>query len=260
LNLTDVQIDRYRRHVLLEEVGAAGQEKLLAARVLLVGVGGLGSPAALYLAAAGVGIIGLVDADAVDISNLQRQVIHHTPDIGVLKVASAAAKMCAINPDVTVNPYSRRLQADNAKELIRDYDFVIDATDNFESKFLINDACVLGGKPFCHGGIFRFSGQLMTVLPRQTTCYRCVFQEPPPVAAGPAAGPIGALAGVMGCLQALEAIKFILGLDGLLLNSLQTFDSLKGEFRRIHVSRNPACPVCGTDPTITELKDETGPA
>lgn len=263
MNLTDLQIERYSRHIMLEQVGLAGQEKLLSARVLVVGVGGLGSPAALYLAAAGVGTIGLVDADQVEVSNLQRQVIHSTPDIGVPKVESAAAKMRAINPDITVNPCRRWFRADSAAALIRDYDFVMDCTDTFGSKFMVNDACVLGGKPFTHGGVLRFEGQLMTVVPRQTTCYRCVFHEPPPAGTVPAcsqAGIIGALAGVIGCLQAMEAIKFILGLDGLLLNSLQTFDSLKGEFRRVPVSRNPDCPVCGVRPTITELNDEVAPA
>jgi len=179
VNLTEEQIERYSRHIILPEVGGKGQEKLLAGKVLLVGAGGLGSPAGLYLAAAGVGTIGVIDADVVDLTNLQRQVIHFTADLGRPKVESAAAKMRAINPDVDVRTYQTRLTAANAADILGDYDFVIDGTDNFPSKFLVADACHFAGRPYSHAGILRFDGQIMTVVPGQTTCYRCIFNTPP---------------------------------------------------------------------------------
>jgi molybdopterin/thiamine biosynthesis adenylyltransferase len=260
MNLTDSQIERYSRHILLPEVGGQGQEKLLAGRVLLVGAGGLGCPAGLYLAAAGVGTLGIMDADVVDLSNLQRQIAHATPDIGRPKVDSAAEKFRALNPDVTIQSYRERLTAANALAILCDYDFVIDGTDNFASKFLVADACHFAGKPYAHAGILKFDGQLMTVRPGVTTCYRCVFTAPPPAGAVPScsqAGVLGVLAGVMGTLQATEAIKFLLGQGDLLTNHLLIYQALRASFRNIPLKRNPKCPLCGEAPTIMELEDET---
>ncbi|MBM4144486.1 MAG: HesA/MoeB/ThiF family protein [Lentisphaerae bacterium] len=259
MSLTESQIERYSRHIILPEVGGKGQEKLLAGKVLLVGAGGLGCPAGLYLAAAGVGTIGLMDRDVVDLSNLQRQVAHHTPDVGKPKVESAADKFRAINPDVTVRTYRERLAAANAPAILRDYDFVIDGTDNFASKFLVADACHFAGKPYCHAGILRFDGQLMTVIPGKTACYRCVFNAPPPAGAVPScsqAGVLGVVAGVLGTLQAAEALKFLLGKGELLTDKLLVYDGLKANFRKISLKRNVNCPLCSESPTITELRDE----
>lgn len=259
MGLTEDQVERYSRHIILPEVGGRGQEKLLAGRILLVGAGGLGSPAALYLAAAGIGTIGVIDADEVDLTNLQRQVIHFTADLGKPKVESAAAKMRAINPDVDVRTYHQRLTAANALEILADYDFVVDGTDNFPSKFLVADACHFAGKPYSHAGILRFDGQTMTVRPGETTCYRCVFKEPPPAGAVPScsqAGVLGVLAGVVGTLQATEAVKFLLGQGELLTDSLLVYDGLKASFRKVQLKRNPACALCGENPSITELRDE----
>lgn len=257
--LTDSQIDRYSRHIILKEVGGKGQKKLLAGRVLIIGAGGLGAPAALYLAAAGVGTIGIADADTVDTTNLQRQVIHFTPDVGKAKVESAAEKMRAINPDVKVNTYREWITAANIDGILADYDFVIDGTDNFAAKFLVNDACVLARKPYSHAGILQFEGQALTVLPGQSTCFRCIFPEPPPKDAIPTcsqAGVLGVLPGVVGSIQATEAIKFLLGKGELLAGRLLTYNALSMKFREIPIDRNPRCPVCGGNPTITELRDE----
>lgn len=257
--LTEEQIERYSRHIILQQVGGTGQEKLLSSKVMIIGAGGLGSPAALYLAAAGVGTIGIIDGDKVDLTNLQRQIIHHTNDVGVEKVKSAENKIRAINPDVTVNTYHKLAMADNIREIIRDYDFVIDGTDNFSAKFLINDACYFEKKPFSHAGILKFYGQLITILPGQTTCYRCIFNAPPPVGVVPScsqAGVLGVLAGVIGTLQATEATKYLLGLGKLLTGTLLTYDALEMEFRKVKLSRNPNCPLCSENPEITELKDE----
>jgi molybdopterin/thiamine biosynthesis adenylyltransferase len=259
VKLTEDQIKRYGRHIILEEVGGKGQQKFLESKVLIIGAGGLGSPAGLYLAAAGVGTIGVIDADKVDLTNLQRQVIHHTDDVGTKKVVSAKNKMLAINPDITVKTYRHRAMAANIREIIREYDFVIDATDNFPAKFLINDACYFEKKPFSHAGILRFDGQLITVLPGETTCYRCIFGAPPPAGVVPScsqAGVLGVLAGVIGSLQATEAIKYILGIGDLLTNQLLTYNALTMEFRKVSLKRNPRCPICGENPEITELKDE----
>ena len=259
MNLTEEQIERYSRHIILPEVGGKGQERLLSGRVLLVGAGGLGSPAGLYLAAAGVGTVGVIDADVVDLTNLQRQVIHFTADLGRPKVESAAAKMQAVNPDVQVNAYHERLTAANALSILDDYDFVIDGTDNFPSKFLVADACHFAGKPYSHAGILRFDGQTMTVKPGETTCYRCVFNAPPPAGAVPScslAGVLGVLAGVVGTLQAAEAVKFLLDQGDLLTDSLLVYDALKATFRKVGLRRNPNCALCGEHPTITELTDE----
>ncbi len=259
MSLTDAQIDRYSRHILLPEIGGQGQEKLLAGKVLLVGTGGLGSPAGFYLTAAGVGTLGIMDADVVDISNLQRQVAHATADLGRPKVDSAAEKYRALNPDVQLRLYRERLTAANALAIVREYDFVIDGTDNFASKFLVADACHFAGKPYVHAGILRWNGQIMTVRPGATACYRCVFRAPPPPGGAPAcaqAGVLGALAGVMGTLQATEAIKFLLNIGELHTNRMLVYDALRGSFRTVTLSRNPHCALCGPTPTITELQDE----
>lgn len=251
--LTKEQQERYSRHLLLKEIGAEGQEKLLHARVLIIGAGGLGSPAALYLAAAGVGTIGIADADAVDISNLQRQILHTTADLGRAKVQSARETIEALAPAVTVNTYHTLVTPKNIPKLIAGYDFILDATDNFTSKFLINDACVLAQKPFSHAGISQFSGQLMTHVPGQGPCYRCIFQSPPPETAAPE-GVVGAVCGVIGSLQAMEAIKYILGKGELLTGYLLTFDALTMTFRKIRLpQRTSGCAVCGDHPTITRL-------
>ncbi|CAB1245220.1 Sulfur carrier protein adenylyltransferase [Ruminococcaceae bacterium BL-6] len=255
---TNEQLERYSRNIILSEVGVKGQKKLLNARVLIVGAGGLGAPAALYLAAAGVGTIGIADADEVDLSNLQRQIIHTTPDVGKAKVQSAKEAMLAINPGITVNTYRTFVASDNVMELIADYDFILDGTDNFPAKFLINDACVLAGKPFSHAGIIRFRGQLMTYMPGRGPCYRCVFKEPPPPDAVPTcrqAGVIGAVAGVIGSLQALETVKYIVGKGELLTGYLLTYDALKMELRKIRVPRARDCAVCGEHPTILKPFD-----
>lgn len=259
MSLTESQIERYSRHIILPEIGGKGQEQLLAGKVLLIGAGGLGCPAGLYLAAAGVGTIGVMDADVVDLSNLQRQIAHTTPDIGKSKVVSAAEKFRAINPDVRVHIYRERLTAANALSVLADYDFVIDGTDNFAAKFLVADACHFACKPYSHAGILRFQGQTMTVLPGLTACYRCVFNVPPPPGVVPScsqAGVLGVVAGVMGTLQAAETIKFLLGRGELLTNKVLIYEALHTTFRKVSVRRNPQCPLCGELPTITELKDE----
>ncbi len=254
---TNEQIERYSRHIILSEVGAKGQKKLFNARVLVIGAGGLGAPAAMYLTAAGIGTIGIADADEVELSNLQRQIIHTTKDVGKAKVLSAKETMEALNPDVRVNTYRIFVNSQNIRELIRDYDFIIDGTDNFPTKFLINDACVLEKKPFSHAGIIRFQGQLMTYVPDKGACYRCVFREVPPKDAVPTckqAGVIGAVGGVIGSLQAMEAIKYILGTGELLTGSLLTYDALTMDFRKVKLPSNTChCAVCGSHPTITEL-------
>ncbi len=257
--LTDEQLERYSRHIILKEVGAKGQKKLLNAKVLIIGAGGLGAPAAMYLAAAGVGTIGIADADEVDLSNLQRQIIHGTADVGKAKVKSAQETIAQMNPDVTVNTYRTFVSADNIRDLIKDYDFIIDGTDNFPAKFLINDACVMEKKPFSHAGIIRFKGQLMTYVPGEGPCYRCVFKNPPPKDAVPTckqAGVIGAMGGVIGSLQAMEAIKYIIGKGELLTGYLLTYDALTMEFHKVKLPKDThKCAVCGDNPTITELID-----
>ena len=258
MTFTSEQLERYSRQIILKEIGVKGQKRLLNGKVLIIGAGGLGAPAALYLAAAGVGTIGIADADVVDLSNLQRQVIHSTPDLGKPKVESAKESVHAINPDVEVITYHAFVSADNIADMVKDYDFVIDGTDNFPAKFLINDACVMAGKPFSHAGILRFGGQLMTYVPGQGPCYRCVFENPPPKDAVPTckqAGVIGAMAGVIGCLQALEAVKYLTGAGKLLTGKLVTFDALTMQFRTVKLPRNQRCAVCGEQPTITELID-----
>jgi molybdopterin/thiamine biosynthesis adenylyltransferase len=245
---------------MLARVGEAGQQKLLSSKVLIVGAGGLGSPAGLYLAAAGVGTIGIVDADKVELTNLQRQIIHHTTDLGIEKVKSAKTKMQAINPDVTVKAYHELIKAGSIRKIIRQYDFVIDATDNFPAKFLINDACFFEKIPFSHAGVLRFDGQLMTVLPGKSACYRCIFNSLPPADVAHScshAGILGVLPGVIGSLQATEAIKYLLRIGNLLTDTLLTYNALTMEFRKVRFPRNPDCPICGSNPTITELKDDS---
>ncbi len=255
---TEHQMRRYMRHLILTEVGFKGQQKLSAAKVLVVGAGGLGSPALVYLAAAGIGTIGIVEADVVDESNLQRQIIHFTADTGRSKLQSAKEKIAQINPDVTVVEHEVFLDAGNALDILPAYDFVLDGTDNFAAKFLINDACVLLGKPFSHAGILRFEGQAMTVVPGKSRCYRCLFREPPPAGAVPScaeAGVLGVVAGTLGTIQATEAIKFILGKGDLLTDRLLIYDAMSMRFRESRGQRDPACPVCGDHPSITSLID-----
>ena len=256
MRFTDEQQQRYSRHIMLEEIGHTGQQKLLDAAVLIIGAGGLGSPAAMYLAAAGVGTIGIADADDVELSNLQRQIIHSTGDLGKAKVDSAKASMEAINPDVTVITYHMFIDASNIRELIREYDFILDCTDNFATKFLINDACVMEEKPFCHAGIFQFKGQVMTYVPGEGACYRCVFKNPPPkddIVSKPA-GIVGAMPGTIGSLQAMEAIKYIIGQGDLLTGKLLTYDALSMNFRTIKVPRDCRCPACAETVTIKKKR------
>lgn len=263
IDFTSEQLERYSRHILLQDVGVEGQEKLLRGKVLIVGAGGLGCPIGLYLAAAGVGTIGIVDCDTVEISNLQRQIAHYTADIGRAKVESAKEKMLAINPGITVRTYQEYLSAENIRAIIRDYDFVVDGTDNFPTKFLVNDACGMEGVPFSHGGILRFDGQTMTVLPGESACYRCVFREPPPPDAVPTcsqAGVLGAIAGMLGTIQAAEALKFLTGAGSLLTDTLLTFNAKNMDFRKIRLRRQKDCPLCGENPTIIELSDNVRPA
>lgn len=239
-----IQRERYKRHFMLEEIGEEGQKRLLESKVIIIGAGGLGSPAALYLTAAGVGTIGIVDGDVVDYTNLQRQLLHGTADVGRVKVESARETLSAINPDVQIQIYHELVTEENIGDLIAGYDFVIDATDNFEAKFLINDACVRFGKAFCHGGLRKTKGQIMTYIPG-APCYRCVFHEPPGDAVPTKAGIIGAVCGVIGSAQALEAIKYLLGKGDLLTGRLLTFDAMRMQFHTIMLPKKmKPCQVC----------------
>jgi molybdopterin/thiamine biosynthesis adenylyltransferase len=245
--LSPKEQERYSRHLMLPEVGEAGQQRLLDSRVLIIGVGGLGSPAALYLAAAGVGTIGLADGDLVDLSNLQRQIIHDCDGIGRLKTASAAKRILNINPGCQVIEIPQMLDAGSLSAIVQKYDFVLDATDSLTAKFMINDSCVAHGVPFSHGGILRFQGQTMTVLPGVSACYRCLFHELPPKEDWQAceqAGVFGVLPGVIGTIQAAEALKYLLGIGILLSNRMLTFDLLKMGFRELQVRRDGACTAC----------------
>lgn len=242
---------RYSRQIMLDEIGTDGQEKLLKSSVLIIGAGGLGSPAALYLAAAGIGTIGIADEDIVDLSNLQRQILHNVTDIGKAKISSAKTMVENLNPDVHINTYQVRIAEENILQIINEYDFVLDCTDNFTSKFLINDACVTAGKPYSHAGVMGFQGQLMTVIPKQTPCYRCVFENPPPEDTNKKLGIIGTVCGVIGSLQAMEAIKYILNIGELLTETMLTFDGLTMNFRKIRLpERDDLCPACGTSHTV----------
>ena len=269
--LTDAQRERYSRHILLPEVGEAGQAKLLSSKVLLLGAGGLGSPAALYLAAAGVGTLGIVDADVVDASNLQRQIIHSTSRLGTPKVESAARAIAELNPDVKVDKHEERMTSANVDRLFGAYEVIIDGTDNFPTRYLVNDASVWLGKPVVHGSIFRFDGQVTTFvpekaaakfgLPEASPCYRCLYPEPPPPHLAPScqeAGVLGILCGIIGTLQATEAIKLILGKGTTLAGRLLTYDSLKMKFRELRLRRDPHCPVCGPNPSIASYVDYEG--
>ncbi|HZT20650.1 MAG TPA: molybdopterin-synthase adenylyltransferase MoeB [Dongiaceae bacterium] len=257
--LTDAQLERYARHVILEEVGEAGQEKLLDSSVLVVGAGGLGSPMLLYLAAAGVGRLGIVDDDSVELSNLQRQVIHATRSLGRAKVASAAETIAAINPEVTVEAHRQRLTAANAAALVARYDLVADGSDNFATRYLLNDACYLARKPLVSAALLRFDAQLSVYkahLGPPHPCYRCLFPEPPPADLVPRceeAGIFGALAGSVGALQATEVLKELLGLGESLSGRLLIYDGLASEFRTLKIPRDPACRLCGAQATITDL-------
>jgi len=259
---TEEQLVRYSRHIILSEVGGKGQKKIAKARVLIVGAGGLGAPAALYLAAAGIGTLGLVDGDTVDLSNLHRQVIHHTDDLGRSKVESARQKIAALNPDVRVATAPVALDANNAVALFSEYDVVIDGTDTFPAKFLINDAAFFTKRPLVHGGILRFEGQMFTIMPGRSACYRCIFPEPPPAGLVPScreAGVMGPLAGVIGMLQATEALKIVLGIGQTLTNRILKYDGLRTQFRTVSVRKNTQCPLCGNAPTITRLSLQEAP-
>lgn len=255
-DFTQEQLRRYARHFSLRECGFKGQEKILESKVLIVGAGGLGSPIAYYLAAAGVGEIGIIDGDNVDLSNLQRQILHSTEDIGIPKVESALKKLQAINPDVKITPFSYMLDSSNALEVLSQFDIIVDGCDNFATKFLINDACVLLDKPYSHGGILRFSGQSMSIKPRQSACYACIFDSPPPQGSVPScaeAGVFGSIAGILGTIQATEVLKMITNIGEPLYNQLLSFDSLTMAFRKISLKRNPQCRVCGEN-GITQLQ------
>jgi thiazole biosynthesis adenylyltransferase ThiF len=256
---TEEQIKRYARHIILPEVGGKGQEKLLNSKVLVIGAGGLGSPAILYLAAAGVGTIGIVDFDVVDFSNLQRQVIHNTERVGTPKVESAKRTVEMLNPDVKVITYNIRISKENIMDIIKDYDVVLDGTDNFPTRFLINDACYFAGKPLVSAAMLRFEGQVSVFdfrMKEQSPCYRCLFPEPPPPGLVPScqeAGILGSIGGIMGCIQATEAIKLILGIGEPLVGKLLIMDALSMDFRKVKLRKDPNCPLCGEKPVIKEL-------
>jgi molybdopterin/thiamine biosynthesis adenylyltransferase len=252
------QLRRYSRHLILPEVGEEGQSKLLAARVFVVGAGGLGSPVGYYLSAAGVGTIAIVDNDEVDLSNLQRQIAHSTSTVGKPKVDSAKKTFESLNPDVHVVPVKERLTKHNILDLIRDYDILVDCSDNYATRFLVNDACVMVRKPLVTGAIFKFEGQLTVVIPGEGPCYRCLFEEPPPPGVLPSpqgVGLLGVIPGVIGTLQAAEVLKLIIGKGHALKGELLIYDALKASFRKVKIPKNPECPVCGDHPTITELID-----
>jgi sulfur-carrier protein adenylyltransferase/sulfurtransferase len=256
--LTNDEILRYSRHLIMPEVGMEGQQKLKAARVLCIGAGGLGSPLALYLAAAGVGTLGIVDFDVVDYTNLQRQIIHSTADVGRKKLDSAAEKLKAINPFLNIHKFETRLSSDNALDIFRDFDIIADGTDNFPTRYLVNDACVLTGKPNVYGSIFRFEGQASVFAAEEGPCYRCLYPEPPPPGLVPSCaegGVLGILPGLVGVIQATEAIKLILGKGEPLIGRLLLVDALGMKFRELKLRKNPDCPACGKHPSITKLID-----
>ena len=260
MEFTEQQIQRYSRHIILQEVGGKGQQKLANAKVLLIGAGGLGSPAALYLAAAGIGTIGLVDGDVVDLSNLQRQILHSTASLGQPKVDSGKKTLAAINPEITIKAHHMNVDADNILGLISDYEMVLDGSDNFTTRFLVNDACFFAKKTLISASMFRFEGQLTTSKPHAGyPCYRCLYPEPPPAGLVPncqEAGVLGVLAGTMGILQASEAIKEILGIGETLADRLLIYDALEMKFRKVGRPKDPACRLCGPKPTITDLRSD----
>jgi molybdopterin/thiamine biosynthesis adenylyltransferase/rhodanese-related sulfurtransferase/molybdopterin converting factor small subunit len=256
--LTNDEVRRYSRHLIMPEVGVDGQRKLKAAKVLLVGAGGLGSPSGMYLAAAGVGTIGIVDYDTVDFSNLQRQIMHGTPDVGRPKLDSARDRLHAINPEIDIKTYNTALSSENALELFAPYDIIVDGTDNFPTRYLVNDACVLLGKPNAYGSIFRFEGQASVFATKDGPCYRCLYPEPPPPGLVPSCaegGVLGVLPGIIGVIQATEAVKLIMGIGEPLIGRFLIYDALKMRFRELKLRKDPDCPVCGTHPTVTKLID-----
>jgi adenylyltransferase/sulfurtransferase len=253
---TDEQVQRYARHIILQEVGGKGQQKLLSSKVLCIGAGGLGSPIIQYLAAAGIGTIGIVDDDEVDLSNLQRQVIHGN-NVGIPKVESAKEFVNRLNPDVEVRTYNERISSDNIFDMIKEYDMVVDGSDNFATRYLVNDACVLAGKPLSHGSIFRFEGQVTTIIPDEGPCYRCIFEHAPPAGMVPScqeAGVLGVLPGVIGVIQATEVVKYLLGEGDLLKGRMIYYDALAMRFDEIKIRKNPSCPVCGETPRIKDIE------
>jgi molybdopterin/thiamine biosynthesis adenylyltransferase len=260
MEFTDTQIQRYSRHIILSEVGGKGQKKLSVAKVLVIGAGGLGSPAALYLAAAGIGTLGLVDGDVVDLSNLQRQILHTTASVGVPKVESGRQTLAALNPDVTIKTHQYHVAADNIMPLLSDYDIILDGSDNFSTRFLVNDACYFVKKTLISGSIFRFEGQLTTIKPHEGyPCYRCLYPEPPPAGLVPncqEAGVLGVLAGTIGVLQAAEAIKEILHIGETLADRLLIYDALDLKFRKVSRPKALDCLLCGANPTIRDLKGD----
>jgi adenylyltransferase/sulfurtransferase len=257
LTLTPEQVKRYSRHIIMSDVGSKGQRALMGAKALIIGAGGLGSPSALYLSLAGVGTVGIVDFDVVELSNLQRQILHHTADVGRPKVQSAVDNIKSYNPDVNVVVHETRLESENAMEIISQYDLVINGADNFATRYLVNDACYLLNKPLIDGSILIFDGQATVFLPGEG-CYRCLFPSPPPPGMVPncaEAGVLGALTGLVGSIQATEALKHILGIGESLSSRLLLIDALSMTFREVRLKRNPACPLCGDNPTVTELID-----
>lgn len=258
MSLNDDQVERYSRQILLPDVGGKGQERLLAAKVLVLGAGGLGSPVAAYLAGAGVGTLGIVDSDQVELNNLHRQILYTTEDIGKKKALAATERLQKVNPDVKLIPHVLRLTSENIIEVIKDYDIIVDGTDNFPTRYLVNDACVMAKKTLVHGAFFRFEGQAMVIKPGEGPCYRCLFSEPPPPGAVPScqeAGVLGALAGVIGLIQATETLKLILGVGDPLIGRLIIFNALEMSFRKVKVPRDKDCPICGENPTISKLID-----
>ena len=258
IEFTEDQIERYSRHIILPEVGGSGQQKMLEARILLLGAGGLGSPAAYYLAAAGIGNLGIVDFDRVDLSNLQRQIIHSTERIGMLKTESAKKTIKALNPDVNVTLYNERLDSSNIMNLIEDYDYIVDGSDNFPTRYLVNDACIMKNKTLIHGSIYRFEGQVTVFKPGDGPCYRCLYPEPPPLGMVPncqEGGVLGVLAGVIGNLQVVEVLKLVLGIGKTLVGKLLIYDALNTEFRNLRLRKDANCPICSEKPTIKELVD-----
>jgi molybdopterin-synthase adenylyltransferase len=260
MELTELQIQRYSRHIILQDVGGKGQLKLSRAKVLLIGAGGLGSPAGLYLAAAGIGTIGLVDGDVVDLSNLQRQIMHSTATLGQPKVESGKKTLSAINPEITINTYHQLVDAENIIDLVSQYDIVLDGSDNFATRFLVNDGCFFAKKTLISASMFRFEGQLTAIKPHQGfPCYRCLYPEPPPAGLVPncqEAGVLGVLAGTMGVLQASEAIKEILGIGETLADKLLIYDALDMKFRKVKRPKDPACPLCGPNPKIKDMSTD----
>src|SRR2546423_2376641 len=256
--LSNGEVKRYSRHLIMPEVGVDGQRKVKAAKVLCIGAGGLGSPVAMYLAAAGVGTIGLVDFDVVDFSNLQRQILHSTPDVGKPKLQSAKEKLQALNPEIEIRTHEVALSSQNALQLFEPYDIIVDGTDNFPTRYLVNDACVILGKPNAYGSIFRFEGQASVFATKDGPCYRCLYPEPPPPGLVPSCaegGVLGVLPGVVGTIQAMETLKLILGVGEPLIGRFLIFDALRMRFRELKLRKDPDCPVCGTHPTVTKLID-----